>query len=48
VHTPQIILAVATLAALAVLAAGRARSDARGLPPLETMAAQADRITAAP
>jgi ABC-type multidrug transport system ATPase subunit/signal transduction histidine kinase len=46
IHTLQVILAVATVVAMAVLAAGGLVVVRRGLRPLETMAGQADRITA--
>jgi ABC-type multidrug transport system ATPase subunit/signal transduction histidine kinase len=46
VHTLQVILVIATVLAMAVLAAGGLVVVRRGLRPLETMAAQADRITA--
>jgi ABC-type multidrug transport system ATPase subunit/signal transduction histidine kinase len=46
VHTLQVILAVATVIAMAVLAAGGLVVVRRGLRPLETMAERADRITA--
>lgn len=45
-HQLQAILTVATIIALAVLAAGGLLVVRHGLRPLETMAAQADRITA--
>lgn len=46
VHELQVILMVATVIALAVLAVAGAGVVRRGLAPLETIAAQADRITA--
>jgi ABC-type multidrug transport system ATPase subunit/signal transduction histidine kinase len=46
IHTLQVILAVATIVAMAVLAAGGLAVVRRGLRPLETMAERADRITA--
>ncbi|MPZ85912.1 MAG: ATP-binding cassette domain-containing protein [Actinophytocola sp.] len=46
IHKLQAILAVATIMAMAVLAAGGLAVVRRGLRPLEAMASQADRITA--